>query len=206
MMDNEHLAERREEILSAAEKLFDANGYAATTMDAVAAEAGVSKGSIYNYFKNKQDLFAQVVAAAMAGDEVQIDQTLSSPVSATAKLNQLLDNWWERLEHYRRIGRLMLEFWATAARQDQEEELSSWFEQQYIYWREKIAPLIAQGIASGEFDRSFPPEVAASLIMAMTRGITVQSILDMGVDLDGDFLEAIKRIILSGLSSRAEPQ
>lgn len=48
--------EKRRLILDAALKLFAQNGYHAGTMAKVAREAGVSKGLIYNYFKNKKDL------------------------------------------------------------------------------------------------------------------------------------------------------
>ncbi len=50
-------AERREQIVAAAERVFFAKGFTATSMDQVAAEAEVSKGTLYLYFKNKDDLF-----------------------------------------------------------------------------------------------------------------------------------------------------
>ncbi len=49
--------ERRHQILAAAEKVFFSKGFAAATMDEVAAEAELSKGTLYLYFKNKDDLF-----------------------------------------------------------------------------------------------------------------------------------------------------
>lgn len=205
MPDEEHLAERRQEILTAAERIFDAHGYAATTVEAVAAEAGISKGSIYNYFRSKRDLFTQVFSAALAGDEADFDRVATSPTTAAEKLNWVVDNWAGRMEHHKRIGGLVLEFWATAARQEQEGELAGWFEQQYTHWRQKIAAIIAQGLEAGEFDRDLQPEVAASLIMAMLDGIIVQSILDMRVHVDDAFLEAIKRAILTSLAGGVKP-
>ena len=49
--------QRREQIVDAAEKVFFAKGFSATTMEQVAAEAELSKGTLYLYFKNKDDLF-----------------------------------------------------------------------------------------------------------------------------------------------------
>ncbi|MFC2638843.1 MAG: TetR/AcrR family transcriptional regulator [Mitsuokella sp.] len=47
---------RTSEIQAAAKKLFSIYGYYHTSMDSVAVEAGISKGLIYHYFKNKEDL------------------------------------------------------------------------------------------------------------------------------------------------------
>ncbi|HOO72374.1 MAG TPA: TetR/AcrR family transcriptional regulator [Spirochaetota bacterium] len=48
---------REETIISAAKKLFCAKGYMKTTMDEIAMEAEISKPTVYQYFKNKDDLY-----------------------------------------------------------------------------------------------------------------------------------------------------
>ena len=192
---------RRERILAAAEKVFQAHGYAAATMDAVAAEAGVAKGSIYNYFESKHDLFAQIFKKMTAGELARADELLAAPATAREKLEALLDYWSGRLEQYKRIGRLVLEFWATAAREDQQGELPAMFRQLYSQSRGMVAAILAEGAKSGEFSRQFDSPVAASLILAMLDGIEVQAILDMGITLDGEFLAAMKRSILAALTA-----
>lgn len=53
--------ERRETILKVAREVFFEHGYRATSMSTIAARLGGSKGTLYNYFKNKEELFeAQV--------------------------------------------------------------------------------------------------------------------------------------------------
>lgn len=54
---------KRQAILEAAKKLFLSNGYANTSMDAVAAEAGVSKLTVYSHFTDKETLFSAAVVA-----------------------------------------------------------------------------------------------------------------------------------------------
>ena len=54
-------ADRPKEILEAAFEEFSRNGYAATTLDQVAVRAGVTKGTIYVYFENKEHLFISMV-------------------------------------------------------------------------------------------------------------------------------------------------
>ncbi|WP_347904388.1 TetR/AcrR family transcriptional regulator [Pseudomonas purpurea] len=60
---------KREAILDAAKRLFLSKGYASTSMDAVAAEAGVSKLTVYSHFNDKETLFS---AAVMAKCEEQL--------------------------------------------------------------------------------------------------------------------------------------
>ena len=49
-------------LLGAARELFAQDGYAATSLDAVVARAGVTKGALYHHFEGKDDLFAAVFA------------------------------------------------------------------------------------------------------------------------------------------------
>jgi len=58
--------ERRLLILDAALKVFSQKGYKTSTMALIAKEAGISKGSIYNYFKNKEDLLKQIIDNAFS--------------------------------------------------------------------------------------------------------------------------------------------
>ncbi|SDY86992.1 TetR/AcrR family transcriptional regulator [Pseudomonas sp. NFIX28] len=60
---------KRQAILEAAKALFLSNGYANTSMDAVATEAGVSKLTVYSHFNDKETLFS---AAVMAKCEEQL--------------------------------------------------------------------------------------------------------------------------------------
>ena len=53
-------------IVNAAKKLFFTNAYDAVSMESVAALAGVSKGTLYCYFKNKEELFASLIMADLA--------------------------------------------------------------------------------------------------------------------------------------------
>lgn len=52
---------KRAEIVAAAERLFLGEGYGATSMDRIAAEAGASKRTVYNHFGTKEELFRAVV-------------------------------------------------------------------------------------------------------------------------------------------------
>ena len=69
MGDTEMAKAKRQKILAAAAKIFETYGYAEATVDAVAAEAGIAKGSVYNYFSSKQELFTSVFTESMSVEE-----------------------------------------------------------------------------------------------------------------------------------------
>src|SRR2546425_3151468 len=62
----ERRSERREAILAAALTEFSARGFAATRLDDVARRAGVAKGTIYLYFRDKESLFQELVRAMIS--------------------------------------------------------------------------------------------------------------------------------------------
>jgi len=74
------------ELSAAAFQLFSEQGFAATRLEDVAARAGVSKGTIYRYFDNKEALFAQVVNDAISPRFAEADVLLSAFEGSTPDL------------------------------------------------------------------------------------------------------------------------
>src|SRR3954467_15790327 len=79
-------ADRMEQSLAAAHTLFAERGYAAVTMDEVAAEVGVTKPLLYNYFGNKEGLYAACMERA--GDA--LSATIAASVAATGSPEEAL--------------------------------------------------------------------------------------------------------------------
>ncbi|WP_075980445.1 TetR/AcrR family transcriptional regulator [Bacillus massilinigeriensis] len=73
--------DRKQQIIQAATKSFSLFGYKATTMDQVAKIANVGKGTIYTFFKNKEDLFDEIISSLIlemkAAAEESFDENLS---------------------------------------------------------------------------------------------------------------------------------
>lgn len=191
---------RRAEILAAALEVFDAHGFGQTTMDMVAARAGIAKGSLYNYFTNKQDLFGQAFVETLAADEADADAAIAQDRPAFEKLECMMDRWFSRFGHFQKIGRLILEVMVTAAR-DQQSPLSQVLQAMYAAWRQRLTTIIEQGKAGGQFQGHVEPKVGASLIMGVLDGVVIQGILKVGIQVDQEFLDALKRVVLAGLTA-----
>jgi TetR/AcrR family transcriptional repressor of mexJK operon len=98
---------KRQAILDAAKTLFVRNGYASTSMDAVATEAGVSKLTVYSHFNDKETLFSAAVVARCEEQlpELFVDMPPNAPVEKVllgiARGFQTLINSPESLELHR---------------------------------------------------------------------------------------------------------
>jgi AcrR family transcriptional regulator len=79
-------AERPQEILEAAFLEFSRNGYAMTTLDQIAERAGVTKGTIYVYFENKEHLFISMVRELMKATLDTVHDMFERHEGSTAEL------------------------------------------------------------------------------------------------------------------------
>src|SRR5215472_4927653 len=87
-------AERPAEIAAAALTCFAERGYAATRLDDVARRAGVTKGTLYLYFPNKEEIFKAVVRQVVVPNLTRSEEIVrQSKEPAPAVLGQLIANW-----------------------------------------------------------------------------------------------------------------
>lgn len=84
---------RREEILDAAQRIFAAKGYNATSISDVAEYLGIGHGTFYRYFENKQDIAAQVldraileIASALTDEDPRGSDTLDQYRQQTTRI------------------------------------------------------------------------------------------------------------------------
>ena len=154
---------RPEEITAAALELFVERGYAATRLEDVAARAGVSKGTLYLYFANKEELFKAVVREALVARLVEFRSQIDKYQGSSFELLPLMVKaWWERIGSTRISGipKLML----SEARNF--PEIARFYVAEVVRpGRETIEAVIRRGIARGEF-RDVDVTNVAHLIVA----------------------------------------
>lgn len=204
-------ADRRASILDAAARVFQAKGYSATTVDAIATEAGISKGSVYNYFSSKEDLFTKLCLGLIAQDRHDAAELLASDSPAGVKLEEFLDYWYRRREVYRELSGLVLEFWMSVARQDPDGTLAKPFHESGQFWLNCLSQILQQGRDSGEFAEWTDPEVGSRLVLAMMDGICLQALVEQVDSLSEQAYAVMKRGIFTVLGTTApsgqpEPQ
>jgi len=154
---------RPSELLAAALELFVERGYAATRLDDIAARAGVSKGTLYLYFPNKEELFKALVRENIVA---LLDRFRAEVEASDAPSAQLLDlflrSWWRDFGATRLAGLTKL----IMAEAGNFPEVARFFHDEVIRPNgELLGSIIARGIARGEF-REVDVETAAHLWIA----------------------------------------
>jgi AcrR family transcriptional regulator len=106
---NHHMArpvkatEKKQELMEKAQSCFTRFGYSKTTLDDIAREANMNKATLYHYFKNKEELFLQVMLqVAKTGLESLMVKT--QQIKSAEK--QLLYFFTERMDLYLQLVRL----------------------------------------------------------------------------------------------------
>lgn len=150
-----HKADRHRRILEAAASLFRSSGYDTAKMEAIAADADVSIGTIYNYYKNKGDLLVAIVSMEVhevlaAGEKV----IAKPPLNAEKAIAKLIANYIEHSLVY-----LSKEMWRQAMA---------------ITTQQPDSPF---GIAYGELD-----EALAAQICKLIKKLQVLGLVRIGVD------------------------
>jgi AcrR family transcriptional regulator len=82
---------RREAILAAALDEFSAQGFAAARIDEVALRAGVAKGTIYVHFRDKEELFQELIRSVLSPFVGTLEITLKADVSTRAIFDKIIE-------------------------------------------------------------------------------------------------------------------
>jgi AcrR family transcriptional regulator len=154
---------RPEEITAAALELFSERGYAATRLEDVAARAGVSKGTLYLYFANKEELFKAVLREGFISPLAEMRDAVQRYEGSTFDLVEMLvRGWWQHVGATRlsAIPKLII------AEARNFPEVARFYADEVVRpGREAIAAILRRGVERGEF-RPVDPRVVANLLMA----------------------------------------
>ena len=160
------------ELLEAALDLFVEKGFAATRVEAVAARAGVSKGTLFLYFPSKDELFKAVVRENISGRFAEWNQDFAAFQGSTSDmLAYCITSWWERIGSTRAAGITKL-IMGEAANFPQ---IAAFYQQEVIEPGHcLIRRILQRGIDRGEFrqvdiDYAVFSVIAPMLFITLTR-------------------------------------
>lgn len=151
------------ELLAAALDMFRTRGFAATRMDDIAAQAGVSKGTIYLYYPSKQAIFEALVKDRLVPNLARVEATLgASAAPAPDKFRIVITAILAVLGDPRLLAIPRLVLTEAGAFPD----LARFYRQEVVArGLALIGGIVEQGIREGAF-RAVEPDAAARLFMA----------------------------------------
>jgi AcrR family transcriptional regulator len=187
--------ERKQQILDAAEKVFTHKGLDEARMDDIAEGTGLSKGTLYLYFKSKEDLIIAILDRIFRGLFEQLEARKGNELSATEAIWRFTD---EATRDYKRMLHMVpiaYEFLALAFRN---KTVQKALKQYFNLYMVALVPIIQRGIDSGEFREVDAQEVAIAA-GAIFEGTVLLWVYDKSrVDVEHHIQSSIK-LLLEGI-------
>jgi AcrR family transcriptional regulator len=154
--------DRPHQIIKAALEVFGECGLANARLQDIAERAGVSKGTIYLYFPNKEELFREMIRQTAVA-AIERAERADVPGTPSAQLVAFMRGYWAfvRSPVFITIYRLVL------AELHQFPDLARFYAQEVVARGQKLlSEIIRRGVDAGEF-REMDPMVAARMLVAI---------------------------------------
>ncbi len=192
---NKQKTKRRDQIVAAAAQVFAQKGYSGAVVADIAIQANIGKGTVYEYFKSKEDLFFAVFEWFQKKTEKAATVGISSLGGGAADrlmaLNNSLMGLWDEIKD---VFVLVMEFWAASSSTQMRQRFKGAFKQLYDDYRHIVSALIQDGINSGEFRSDVKPEPVAAALVGTWDALFLQAWFDDSFDPAAtakDFLDTV---------------
>jgi AcrR family transcriptional regulator len=174
IVSHEHREERKSLILQAAKEVFINKGFNATTIQDIIDQSGVSRGGVYTYFQNTEDIFIELLKKRDLEDVLDLGSLYRAGVTSLQVLTLVLAQIEEGIEGQRDpLVPVIYEYYFTKG-WGTEIHLSL-LEQRVEQARKSLVQILEKGVADNEFRPSLPIEDIASTILTFSDGIYVNS-------------------------------
>ena len=163
--------ERPKEILEAALRVFAERGYRTTRLEEIGEAAGVTKGTIYHYFANKEEVLLRAIEHYHEQAFGRLGEMLRGMTgSASDRIRQLLRRWFGAVSNERMAIRTLL---LQGVAHEAPDAYRRWLAGGPIAAAQMLASFVKEGQASGEFRSDADAEAIARTLLA---GLLVQSV------------------------------
>ena len=172
--------DKRSRILDAAEKVFARRGFFHARVSEIAREAGVADGTIYFYFKNKDDLLISLFESRMERVTAELSAALERVGPAPAdRLRAFFTIYAELVVAHPELAEVL-----TVELRQSSKFMKEYQNPRFSDFLKLLAGVIADGQESGDFDRALPAPIAARAIFGMLDELALAWLLGRGEKFD----------------------
>jgi TetR/AcrR family transcriptional regulator, fatty acid metabolism regulator protein len=191
--------DKRERILAAAERIFAQRGFFHARVSEIAREAGVADGTIYLYFKSKDELLISLFESRMERVVVSLGAAIESAgPSARDRLVAFLETYAHMVVDNPALAEVL-----TVELRQSSKFMKEYQSRQFGDFLRLLAGLVSDGQEAGEFARELPAPVVARAIFGMLDELALAWLLGKGEKFD--ILRAaghVGSLVLQGLQRR----
>lgn len=189
---------KREKILHAAVDKFLEKDFYQVTVTEIAELAGVGKGTVYEYFSSKEELFKESFSYC-AGIYLQTFKINSSaPVSARAAMEEIVFNHLYLIKENRNKLHLLFN-----ERPQSLKELQAWILEQRRELINELTGLVSEGIRLGEMRPGLNVEMATRLFLALNQQVIGEMVLLDNMAVEEAQLQELFDLYWNGVGKKA---
>ncbi len=181
-------------IQDAVVRILSRKGAEGLTMERVAAEAGVAKGTLYVYYKDKKQLLESVKEASLAPMRAELHQILDGGLPPVQKIGRFVERHLGYFDEHREFFRVLLwdrQLADTRMRRQQSDPFRTFVE--------KIAGILREGVRARAIRPLDPVKVAAMLLEADIAMIAQRLLLESPGSVEED-AHMLTDVFMNGIS------
>lgn len=190
--------EKKAKILEAAIRVFAKKGMSKTTISDIAGAADIGKGTVYEYFRSKDEIFSASFLYFMDKVETTISKHLYRIHDPLEKLSAVFTAWADILDsEYVDYLEIVLVFWAEGIR-TKDDFVTVDLMNYYLEYRKTIEALLEECVARKRI-KAIDTKVVASSIIGALDGLLLQWIMDRNVFNMRRAVETFGQVVIDGL-------
>ena len=199
-VSDEYLVERQEQILEAAIRCFARTGFHATGMAEIIRESDLSAGSVYRYYKSKDDLIAAIVERMLTDLQIQITEATTQVTTPGEAVTACIRFATEYLEHDDTgLSRVLPQVWTESLRSPAVQKV---VRQKYGAIIEHFETLVQGMQQEDALHDGANPAGVAHLMLSTLQGFILQKML-LGEGFPEEaYLEAVGDMLISRPTNR----
>jgi AcrR family transcriptional regulator len=187
----EQVERNRDAVLAAAKKVFSRSGYAGATLDAIADEAGFSKGVVYSQFGSKPDLFLALLEQRIA-DRAAENERHAEHLSGAEGVRELLRLAAKDAAAEADWARLLVEFRTTAGRDRALNRRYGALHQRTV---DSLASLLRRLHEREGVEPAFALQTMAEFILALGPGVSLERWVNPSALTEEDLIPMLTRAL-----------
>jgi AcrR family transcriptional regulator len=192
--------ERKDQIMNAAEEVFSQKGFSDARMDDIAEETGLSKGTLYLYYKSKDDLIIAILDRIFQHEFRTFENLDFASMSATDAIWTFAETTSNDVKMMMRLLPITYEFMGLAFRNKFVQKAFKTYLNHYL---DIITPIIQHGIDTGEFRPANAKEVAIAM-GAIMEGTLLLWVYDNSLIEPEKHLRSGMKLLLEGVQAKGE--
>lgn len=153
---------RQKQILDVAAEVFSKKGFASTQVDEIANLAGLGKGTVYRYFKDKKNLFLSVVDRAIESLKVLVLEAMAKEKEPLDKIKKAIEIYLKFFEKRSDLIRIFIH-----EQSEFQKRIQKRYYQHYYKHVNKIEKIFKEAQALGLIKKKMNPRLAIAILTDM---------------------------------------